>query len=98
MTKLLYHGVNKVMDAENGAVIRPAGLISRVVAKYDGKIKADGKFSCGPSELNTARAQQIEGGLYGAHAVSTSYCESVARHFATSGNTEDGFVYVIDAI
>jgi len=86
------------MDAKNGAVVRPSGLISKVVAKCDGKIRADGKLSCGPSKSNTARAQQIEGGLYGANAVSTSCCDSIARFFATSGNTEDGFIYVIDVL
>lgn len=97
MTKLLYRGVNKVMDGENGAFIRPKGTTAKVVAMHDGKIKADGKFSCGPSESNTARAQQIDGSPYDPCAVSTSHSASVARHFATSGNTEDGFVYVIDA-
>ena len=97
MAKLLYHGVNNSMDGKNGGVIRPKGSTSKVVAKYDGKIKADGKFSYGPCELNTARSQQIDGNPYDPRAISTSYSETVARHFATSGNIEDGFVYVIDA-
>lgn len=97
MTKLLYRGVNKVMDGENGAFIRPKGTTAKVVAKHDGKIKADGKFSCGPSKSNTARAQQIDGSPYDPCAVSTSHSESVARYFATCKNTVDGFVYVIDA-
>lgn len=97
MSKLLYHGVNKTMDAKNQGEIRPKGTKSKVVAKHDGKIRHDGKFTYGYSEENAARAQQIDGSPYDPRAISTSTSETIAKHFATSGNTEDGFIYVIDA-
>ncbi len=97
MARLLYHGVNKAMDADNQGVIRPKGSTSKVAAKYDGKIRHDGKFSYGYSEANAARAQQIDDSPYDPRAISTSSSEAIAKYFATTGNTEDGFIYVIDA-
>lgn len=97
MSKLLYRGVCKAMDAQNQGRIIANGSTYLVTAKYDGKIKYDGTFTCGPSANNTARAQQLDGSPYDPSAVSTSTSEDVAKHFATSENTEDGFVYVIDA-
>lgn len=97
MSKLLYRGVCKTMDAQNQGRIIANGSTSQVTAKHDGQIRYDGKFTCGPSANNTARAQQIDGSPYDPSAVSTSTSAEVAKHFATSGNTEDGFVYVIDA-
>lgn len=97
MEKLLYHGVNKVKDSKNGGRIYPKGATTKIVARHDGKIKADGKFFYGPCDSNTARAQQIDGSPYDPCAISTTYSKRVARNFATSGNTEDGFIYVIDA-
>lgn len=97
MSKLLYRGVCKVLDAQNQGRIFAKGFTHQVTAKHDGKIRRDGKFTYGPSISNTARAQQIDGSPYDPSAVSTSTSELVAKRFATSGNTEDGFVYVIDA-
>lgn len=97
MSKLLYRGVCKAMDAQNQGRILAKGSTHQVTAKHDGKIRRDGKFTYGPSISNTARAQQIDGSPYDPSAVSTSTSELVAKRFATSGNTEDGFVYVIDA-
>lgn len=97
MCRLLYRGVSKEMDAKNQGLLRAKGSNILVIAKHDGVIRADGKFSYGPSERNTARAQQIDGSPYSPCAISTSSSENIARHFATSGNTEDGFVYVMDA-
>nr|WP_157200532.1 hypothetical protein [Methylomonas lenta] len=85
------------MDADNQGVIRPKGSTSKVAAKYDGKIRHDGKFSHGYSEANAARAQQIDGSPYVPRTISTSSSEAIATYFATTGNTEDGFIYVIDA-
>ncbi len=85
------------MDAQNQGRIIAKGSTFQVTAKHDGKIKRNGKFTYGPSANNTARAQQIDGSPYDPSAISTSTSEDVAKHFATSGNTEDGFVYVIDA-
>ncbi len=97
MSKLLYRGVCKRMDVQNQGRIVAKGSTSQVTAKQDKQIKYDGRFTYGPSENNTARAQQIDGSPYDPSAVSTSTSEDVAKHFATSGNAEDGFVYVIDA-
>lgn len=85
------------MDAKNQGEIRPKGSTSKVVAKRDGQIRRDEKFTRDYSEANAARAQQIDGSPYDPKAISTSISEVVAKHFATSGNTEDGFIYVIDA-
>lgn len=63
MNKLLYHGVNKIMDAKSQGEIRPKGSNSKIVPMYDGKIRRDGKFTRESSEANAARAQQIEGSL-----------------------------------
>lgn len=97
MSKLLYHGVNKTMDAKNQGEIRPKGSTSKVSPMRDGKIRRDGKFTREYSEANAARAQQIDGSPYDPRAISTSTSEAIAKRFATSGNTEDGFIYVIDA-
>ncbi len=86
------------MDAQNQGRILAKGSTYQVTAKHDERIRHDGKFTYGPSVNNTARAQQIDGSPYDPSAISTSTSEDVARRFATSGNTEDGFVYVIDAI
>ncbi|GAA5013024.1 hypothetical protein GCM10025794_01220 [Massilia kyonggiensis] len=67
-----------------------------VVALFDGRWKADGTIVAGPTQSNTARAHQLDTGLYGGCGVSTSRLESVAIKFATGDGIEDGFVYVID--
>lgn len=84
------------MDINNGGRLAPRGTAVAVVPRCDGKVKHDGKFNYGHSESNTARAHQIESGLYEGCGVSTSRSEARAIFYATSGNTEDGYVYVID--
>ena len=96
MKRILYHGVNKIDDLKNGGKIYPKGSTTKVMAFYDGKIKHDGKYLLGPSTSNTARAAQSDNPPYDNSGISTSRSEYVAIHFATSGSTEDGFVYVID--
>jgi hypothetical protein len=97
MSKLLYRGVSKIVDAKNQGEIRPKGSTSKVAAKRDGRIRRDGKFTRDYSEANAARAQQIDGSPYDPSTISTSTSQAVAKHFATTGNTENGFIYVIDA-
>jgi hypothetical protein len=63
---------------------------------FDGKWRYDGTFNFGPSFSNTARAHQIESGLYNGCGVSTSRSEERAIFFATSGHKSEGYVYVID--
>lgn len=93
---MLYRGVNKRADEENGGRLSPKGNTVEVVPLIDGKWKIDGKFKCGPCESNTARAHQIDSGLYGGCGISTSRSEEIAIRFATYDYTEEGYVYVID--
>jgi len=92
----LYRGVNKTLDSKNGGNLLPKGKTVKVVPLHDGKIKYDGTFVAGACESNTTRAKQIDNGLYDGCGISTSRSEDIAINFATSGNMEDGFVYVID--
>jgi len=62
----------------------------------DGKFKYDGTFHYGYSINNTARAHQIESGLYNGCFVSTTKSEAIAIRFATKNFTEPGWIYVID--
>lgn len=93
---MLYRGVDKKTDAANVGRLVPKGTNVEVVPKLDGRWKFDGKIIAGPTQSNTARAHQLESGLYGGCGVSTSRSEKVAIHFATGGGFEDGYVYVID--
>lgn len=93
---MLYRGINKVEDEANGGRLVPKGNSVAVAPMRDGKCKRDGTFKRIPCESNTARAHQIESGLYEGCGISTSRSEDVAIYFATSGHTEDGYVYVID--
>lgn len=93
---MLYRGINKRADEANAGRLLPKGNSVEVVPKADGKWKFDGTFKCGPCESNTARAHQIESGLYGGCGISTSRSEQIAIRFATYDGTEDGYVYVID--
>ncbi len=93
---MLYRGVSMEMDNKNGGRILAKGSSHAVTPRLDGKWTFDGKFNFGPSESNTARAHQIESGLYGGSGVSTSRSEKVAIDFATRKGTKRGYVYVID--
>jgi len=93
---MIYRGINKADDIKNGGRIIPKGNIVAVTPRADGKCKHDGTFKHGPCESNTARAQQIESGLYGGCGISTSRSEKIAIRFATTDFNEDGYVYVID--
>jgi len=93
---MLYRGVDELTDQKNECRLVPNGSAVEVVPTFDGKWRFDGKFNCGPSQTNTARAHQIESGLYGGCGVSTTRSEKRAVFFATSGHTQDGHVYVID--
>lgn len=93
----LYRGICKSDDEKNNGKVLSKGSVKAVAALADGHIKADGTFVAGPCISNTARAHQIESGLYGAAGISTSRDERVAIKFATSNYTESGYVYVIDA-
>lgn len=93
---MLYRGVDKKTDAANGGRLLPKGTLVKVMAQYDGRWKMDGTIVAGPAQSNTARAHQLNTGLYGGCGVSSSRSEKVAIRFATGDGIEDGFVYVID--
>ena len=93
---MLYRGVNKTTDQQNGDRLLPKGNVVEVIPLADGNCKADGTFYGGPCETNTARAHQIDSGLYCGCGISTSRSEQIAIRFATSDYVEEGYVYVID--
>lgn len=93
----LYRGVCKQYDFECGSKLRPKGTKAKVTMKLgDNGLKVDGTWKVGQSEENTVRAHQLESGRHNGCLISTTRNEQIAIHFATSGNIEEGFVYVID--
>ncbi|MDD5242456.1 MAG: hypothetical protein PHU49_00420 [Syntrophorhabdaceae bacterium] len=92
----LYRGVSKKLDLENNGELRPKGNQHEVAARHDGKIRYNGRFTYGVSENNAVRAHHIESGLYNTCYVSTTKNKKKAICFATTGLTEEGWVYVID--
>ncbi|HEY6644108.1 hypothetical protein [Povalibacter sp.] len=93
---MLYRGVDELADLANKGRLLPKGNVLAVVPRYDGKTRHDGKFTYGPSQSNTARAQHVDSGLYGGCGISTTRSEERAVFFATAGYMQDGYVYVID--
>jgi hypothetical protein len=57
----------------------------------------DGRFTRDYSEGNTIRAHQMKSGMHNGAFISVSTSSEVARYFATSGGTKDGYIYVIDS-
>ena len=97
MLKKLYRGVSKLNDETNGGRIIPIGDKKKIAAQFgDSELKFDGKFRFGETTSNTARAHQLETGRHGGCCVSTTRDKSRAEYFATTGNMEDGWVYVLD--
>ena len=93
---MLYRGVNKTLDRENSGRLSPTGTLTEVTPLFDGKWELDGRFNLGASESNTARAHQIETGLYGGCGVSTTRSEEKAISFATQKYSVSGYIYLID--
>lgn len=93
---MLFRGVDEMTDQQNEGRLLPKGNNVEVFARYDGKWSHDGKIKRGPCQTNTARAHQIESGLYEGCGISTTRKEERAVLFATSGNMVDGYIYVID--
>jgi hypothetical protein len=94
---MLYRGECKAThDANNGRIL-PQNMHGEkeVVARYDGRIRADGRFTYGPTEANRVAAHQIETGLYGGCSVSTTRSYDEAKRFALYGD-DQGVVYWID--
>lgn len=93
---MLFRGVDEMTDQQNEGRLLPKGRNVEVLARYDGKLRHDGKIKHGSCQINTARAHQVESGLYEGCGVSTTRKEDRAVFFATSGNMVDGYVYVIE--
>ena len=95
--KKLYRGVSVSMDEENEGRIVPKGNELAVIMKVGDKgLRADGKFQVGPTINNTARSHQLESGMHGGCAISTTRDFDRAKEFATSGGFEDGYIYEIN--
>jgi len=93
---LLYRGVSKELDLKNLGQLKPKGKKNKEMARYDGKISANGHFTYGPSEHNAVRAHHIETGLYDGCYVSTTRYENIAKCFATNRYKKEGWIYIID--
>jgi hypothetical protein len=94
---MLYRGECKaVHDANNGKIF-PKNMHGEkeVVARMDGCIRMDGRFTLGPTEANRVAAHQVDTGLYGGCSVSTTRSYDEAKKFALSGD-DLGVVYWID--
>jgi hypothetical protein len=94
---MLYRGECKaVHDANNGKIL-PKNMHGEkeVVARMDGRIRMDGRFTFGPTEANRVAAHQIDTGLYGGCSVSTTRSYDEAKRFALYGD-DQGVVYWID--
>lgn len=94
---MLYRGECRSTHDENGGRILPSNMYGakEVVARYDGKICYDGRFTYGPSEKNRVEAHQIETGLYEGCSVSTTRSREEAERFALYGD-DRGVIYWID--
>ncbi len=94
---ILYRGISKTNDDKHNGKITPNGEVKEVVMRYgDPGLRYDGKFIYGPSKNNTARSHQVESGMHNGCCISFTRDKSIAEYFATTGNMEDGYVYVID--
>ncbi|WP_238877097.1 hypothetical protein [Achromobacter xylosoxidans] len=93
---MLFRGESLQTHTKQGGAILPKGTEMRIHARHDGSARYDGKFTYGESEENAVRAQHIEGGKWNNCFVSTTRSLDRARHFATSGNLDEGVIYSID--
>lgn len=94
---MLYRGECRTVHEKNEGRIFPKNMYGKkeVVARYDGSIAYDGRFTYGRSEENRAAAHQIESGLYDGCSVSTTRSYEEAKRFALFGD-DQGVVYWID--
>ena len=94
---MLYRGECKTTHDANDGKLLPQNMhgVKEVVALYDGRARADGRFTYGPTEDNRVAAHQIETGLYGGCSLSTTRSYDEAKRFALYGD-DQGVVYWID--
>jgi hypothetical protein len=93
----LYRGISLYDDLKNEGRIRPKGSspIADVCFGQPGAQFGEG-YSFGESIGNAVRAHQVDSDMKGTCYISTSKRKDVATKFATSSNTEDGYVYTLD--
>lgn len=94
---MLYRGECRAVHDSNNGKIFPKNMNGEkeVVARMDGRIRYDGRFTCGPTEANRVAAHQIETGLYGGCSVSTTRSHDEAKRFALYAD-DQGVIYWID--
>ncbi|MBU1340455.1 MAG: hypothetical protein KKD66_02345 [Proteobacteria bacterium] len=93
---ILFRGVSKIDDENNEGLLKPKGSNIEVAIKYNAGFTYDSGVTYGESEDNTVIAHQKESGMYEGCFVSFTRDKSIAIHFATSGNFEEGFIYEVD--
>jgi hypothetical protein len=98
----LYRGVNVQLDEKNKGKLRPKGCESKAVLKISNTSEKALKFDIknpwvlGNSEINSQRLHQLDVESERWAWLSFSKDKKTAIHFATSGNTEAGYVYMVD--
>ncbi|NWF33138.1 hypothetical protein HH110_08775 [Stenotrophomonas sp. SAM-B] len=93
---LLYRGVSKVLDSQNGGKLLPRGTKSEVAILADGEFLADGTFFASSTVENAARLHRKISGSHGGSYVSFTTDREVALQFATNRFSESGWIYVVD--
>lgn len=98
----LYRGVNVQLDEKNKGKLRPKGCEDKTALKISNapdkafKIDNEKPWVIGNSEINAQRLHQLE--IEGERWAWLSFSrkKQIAINFATSGNTEAGYVYTVD--
>lgn len=92
----LYRGVSESKLKEDDWLLKPKGHVKKDCIKYDEGFKYDQVFY-GSHEINALRKHQSE------LKNNEQYCYlsfsrdiDIARKFATSGNIENGYIYVVE--
>lgn len=94
---MLFRGECKAVHDANKGKIFPKNMHGEkeVVARMDGCIRMDGRFTFGPTEANRVTAHQIDTGLYDGCSVSTTRSYDEAKRFALYAD-DQGVVYWLD--
>lgn len=98
MSYFLYRGISVVDDEKNEGKIIPKGTKLHIEGQAgDPWVQCGEGIECGSSEGNAIIAHQFDSDKAKTAYISTSKNYDVAVKFATSGNLEKGYVYVLDA-
>lgn len=87
--------MSKSIDKDLNGKLMPKGDKAKTTVKY-GAGFLYGQVQYGESENNAIRAHQKKTGMYDGCYISATRSFDKAKHFATTGNTEDGYVYILD--